>query len=116
MPARGATVVVDRMSDTAVLNVFGAIDMLTAPVVEECVATVLSTKPRALIFNLSGVQFFSAAGLELLVSSGRKATATMLIVVVASTRAVRRPIQLAEVDAVVPVYRTMSEAITAITA
>jgi anti-anti-sigma factor len=90
-----ATVAVERPADDiAVVHVDGEVDMVTAPALESQVVTLLGEKPRVLVIDLSGVRFFSSAGLAVLALAHREADESTQLRVVANDPAVLRPMEL----------------------
>ena len=90
-----ATVAVERPADdTAVVRVDGEIDMVTAPALENQVVALLRERPRVLVLDLTGVRFFSSAGLAVLALAHRESDEGTELRVVADDAAVLRPIEL----------------------
>jgi anti-sigma B factor antagonist len=90
-----ATVAVERPADDiAVVRVDGEVDMVTAPALERQVVALLAEKPRVLIIDLTGVRFFSSAGLAVLALAHREADDGTQLRVVAGDQAVLRPLEL----------------------
>jgi anti-anti-sigma factor len=90
-----ATVAVERPADdTAVVRVDGEIDMVTAPALENQVVILLRERPRVLVIDLTGVRFFSSAGLAVLALAHREAEEGTELRVVADDSAVLRPMEL----------------------
>jgi anti-anti-sigma factor len=89
----GAAVAIRQVSDAIVLAVAGEIDMTTAPALERAVRLSLAKHPATLIIDLTGAQFFSSAGIAVLVLAHRESAATALRVV-AADRVVLRPLEL----------------------
>jgi len=90
-----ATVAVERPADDiAVVRVDGEVDMVTAPALESQVVALLGEKPKVLVIDLTGVRFFSSAGLAVLALAHREADDTTQLRVVANDPAVLRPMEL----------------------
>ena len=90
-----ATVAVERPADDiAVVRVDGEVDMVTAPAVESQVVALLAEKPKVLVIDLTGVRFFSSAGLAVLALAHREADDATQLRVVANDPAVLRPMEL----------------------
>lgn len=99
---------VTRAGDVLVVAVTGELDMDTAPEVGAAIVSGLVEHPSALVLDLSGVTFFSSAGLSLLLETrGRTDT----LAVVATGRAVLRPIQLTTVGQLLTVFPSVDEAL-----
>jgi anti-anti-sigma factor len=95
----------------AVITVSGDLDMLTGPELSEAIDVSLRASPEALIVDLSGVDFLAVAGMNLLMVTHRDIAPPVTFAVVADGPATRRPLTLTGVDAVVPVHRTLDEAL-----
>ncbi|EWM10703.1 STAS domain-containing protein [Kutzneria sp. 744] len=90
-----ATVAVERPADdVAVVRVDGEVDMVTAPALESQVVALLGEKLRMLVIDLTGVRFFSSAGLAVLALAHREADEGTQLRVVANDAAVLRPLEL----------------------
>ncbi|WP_274383643.1 anti-sigma factor antagonist [Saccharothrix deserti] len=97
-----------RVGDVLVVGVSGELDMDTVPEVRATVLSGLSETPSALVLDLSDVVFFSSSGLSLLLDArGRVDT----FAVVATRRAVLRPIELTTVASLLAVFPTVDEAL-----
>jgi anti-sigma B factor antagonist len=88
-----ASVTVRHVADAVVVTVAGEIDMTTAPTFEHAVRQSLAEHPATLIIDLTGAQFFSSAGIAVLVLAHRQSAPTTLRVV-AADRVVLRPLEL----------------------
>ena len=100
----------EQESDVAaVLAVAGAVDMVTAPQLQEHVNTILARRPTALVIDLSRVEFLGTAGIAVLVHV-RNDAADMPFAVVAHGPATSRPLQLLGIDKIFPVYPLVAEA------
>lgn len=90
-----ATVAVERLADDiAVVRVDGEVDMVTAPAVESQVVALLKERPSVLVIDLTGVRFFSSAGLAVLALAHREADEHTELRIVANDSAVLRPLEL----------------------
>ncbi|WP_053721333.1 STAS domain-containing protein [Saccharothrix sp. NRRL B-16348] len=100
---------VTRAGDVLVVGVTGELDMDTAPEVRAVIVSGLVERPSALVLDLTGVGFFSSAGLSLLLEARRRIDT---LAVVANGRAVLRPIQLTSIAALLTVFPSVDEALT----
>lgn len=100
---------VTRAGDVLVVGVTGELDMDTAPEVRAVIVSGLVERPSALVLDLTGVGFFSSAGLSLLLEARRRIDT---LAVVANGRAVLRPIQLTSIAALLAVFPSVDEALT----
>lgn len=84
-----------------VLRVSGEVDMLTAPTLADHVRRHFDGPARALVFDLTGVDFLGSAGLAVLAEAATHASeAGVPIRVVATSHAVLRPLQVTGLDGV----------------
>jgi anti-anti-sigma factor len=106
-----AWIAVTATAEHTAVAVAGALEM---PVTDRLAAQLkeeLSHLPRALIVDLTRVGFCSARGLDVLLEVVAAARAAGIpIAVVADGRAVRRPVQLLQLEHVLPLHRTLADA------
>jgi anti-anti-sigma factor len=95
---------------TVVISAAGVVDMLTSPQLETSIATSLTKDPKAIIVDLSGVDFLASAGMGVLVAARDKASAEIGFGVVASGPATSRPLKLVGLADIVGLYETLEEA------
>lgn len=101
---------VDRawLGPTIVLSVSGAVDMLTAPGLEKCVAACLNEKPAAVIIDLTDTEFLGSAGISVLVHACAQAGDRHIgFGVAADAPATSRPITLLGLDAALNLHSTV---------
>jgi anti-anti-sigma factor len=109
---------VDRVAHGPVIvyRVDGEIDALTAPLLDQALADAADVPDAVshVVLDLSEVPFLSSAGLSILVDHhGRCAANGVGLSVVAKQRAVLRSIQITALDRIIPLYPTVSDALTA---
>jgi anti-anti-sigma factor len=99
-----------------ILQVAGEIDMRTAPDLRVRVDQTTASA-EFLVLDLTGVEFLASAGLSILVELARQARETGLRWgVVATGRAVLRPIEAVGLLSVIPVYPAVTDAVAGINA
>ncbi len=109
-------IVVDKAADHAVLRVSGEIDLLTANVLGERIREQLVPANNLLVLDLSDVAFLGSAGLAEIVSASQAGTdGGIRLVLVATNRAVLRPLEATGLLSLLTVYETVDEAITSTT-
>jgi anti-sigma B factor antagonist len=84
---------------TAVLQVRGEIDTLTAPAFTAATTDLVSGPDTTLVIDLSEVRFLASSGLAVLITAANRAEergARLRLVV--ATRAVRRPLEITGTD------------------
>ncbi|OBK31097.1 anti-anti-sigma factor [Mycobacterium asiaticum] len=97
-----------------VLSIGGEIDLVTAPALEEAIAGVVVDNPRALVIDLSAVEFLGSVGLKILAATYEKLGDSAEFGVVARGPATRRPIHLTGLDKTFPLYPTLEDALTGV--
>jgi anti-anti-sigma factor len=111
---RGVELTIREVDGARVLDVRGVVDLLSAPAFREHVDAALAEAPRALLIDLTEVDFFASVGLEVLVSAHRSAPPTTRVAVVADGLATSRPIRITGVDQIVALYPTLQQAVESI--
>ncbi|WP_409496547.1 STAS domain-containing protein [Amycolatopsis sp. cmx-11-12] len=104
-------VTVEQLGRTLVLVVDGDLDLHTAPTARQAIEAALSHRPRRLIVDLSLVQFLNSAGLEVLLTAHRQAAPHTDFRLVATTRAVWRPLQITRLHEQLIIHSSRSAAI-----
>lgn len=105
------TVGVEWHGSTALLDVSGEVDVLSASRLEETVAEVLGHQPATMVVDLSRVAFLASAGLAVLVSSSQRAGERVEFRVVAEGSATGRPLHLTGLDQQFSVFPSREEAL-----
>lgn len=97
---------------TAVLEVNGEIDTLTAPAFTDATAELMTGPDETLVIDLTGVRFLASSGLAVLITAAHRAEerGTRLRLVV-STRAVRRPLEITGTDQLFDLHPDLSTAV-----
>jgi anti-anti-sigma factor len=60
------------VNEIPVLTLRGRLDGLAAPAVEEKVAALLATGPQRMVFDCSGIEYASSAGLRVFLATAKK--------------------------------------------
>lgn len=99
-----------------VVTVDGELDMVTAPLLEECLREQLASDPTHLIVDLQPVSFMASNGLNCLICIHELAQTTGVQLHLAGlvTRAVARPLQVTQLLEVFNTYPTLSHALSAL--
>jgi anti-anti-sigma factor len=98
----------------AIVAVGGDVDLATVGLLDDAVAAALAGEPKALVIDLSDVDFLASAGLQALVATHQKIGGSVGFAVVADGAATSRPIQLTGLDQIFSLYTTLSEALGAL--
>jgi len=106
-----------ELRDVAVVtHVKGDIDMATAPVLDArlCAAERIATPAAPLVVDLTQVDFMDATGLRVLVEHHQRCAENRVVfVIVASHRAVLRPMQITTLDRYLLLYPSLATAVAA---
>ncbi|CAM3898288.1 STAS domain-containing protein [Smaragdicoccus niigatensis] len=94
------------------VTVAGAVDIGTVPTLDSTLETVLARDPRALVLDLSDVDFLASAGVESLVRTQDRLGRALVIV--AAARAVIRPLAITNLTDVLTVVPTLPQAVEAL--
>jgi anti-anti-sigma factor len=105
-------VTTEHLRDAVVLTVAGEIDMTTAPALEDAVRKSLIEHPATLVVDLSGAEFFSSAGIAVLMLAHRNNFGVALRVV-ATDRIVLRPLELTGLTDDLAIYDSLDTALQA---
>jgi anti-sigma B factor antagonist len=103
--------IIQPRSDVAVLRLQGDLDLLTAPLLRE---TLRSMPDRAdcVLVDLTGIEFLGSAGLAELAAAQNAATgAGARIVLVASSRAVLRPLEVTGLHTLFQIFESEEAAL-----
>jgi anti-sigma B factor antagonist len=99
----------------AVLAIGGDVDLATIPAFQAAIADALSRRPKALIVDLSAVDFLASAGLQALVATHENVSGAAGFAVVADGPATSRPIELTGLDQILSLHSSLREAKAALT-
>lgn len=103
---------VDRL---VVVSVSGSVDMLVVPQLTEAIDAALAKSPTGLIIDLANVDFLASAGISVLIAaqaSAGQSGQSVRFGVVADGPATHRPLTLLGLDEVIPLYRTLDDALS----
>lgn len=109
---KGFSVKAEDHGETVVLNVVGEIDLVTAPVLEESITTVLERRPEMLVVDLSEVGFLASVGMSVLIGCNERAGDATRFRLVAAGAATFRPMELTGVADVISIFPTRDQALT----
>jgi anti-sigma B factor antagonist len=94
------------------LTVRGELDIATAPRLTDAAEAVLTGSPSALVVDLTRTAFLDSSGARALVSLARRAAAAgvpLHVVAPHRNRPVRLPIDLMELDSIVPIVDSAAD-------
>ncbi len=104
-------ITVTTTADAATVTVSGELDLATTPRLRDRLDVELKSRPSALIIDLEGVGFCSSGGLSVLLEAVTNAHARGIpCAIIATQRALIRPIKLLQLDRVLPIHADRAEA------
>ena len=99
--------------EAVVLAVAGEVDLLSAPILGDSIATALAGAPELLVIDLSEVSFLASIGITVLLEARREAgTATRVRVVAPEDGVVNRTLRLTGLHEALAVTTTLDDALT----
>lgn len=105
----------ERWYDTAVvLSCAGAIDILTAPLLEDALASAEARHPAAVIIDLSAVDFLASNGMGLLVAAHDRITPETGFAVVADGPGTSRPLTMIGIAEEINMHVTLNAALASV--
>jgi anti-sigma B factor antagonist len=97
---------------SVILHVDGDLDLLTAPSLDGEITKLLTDSSGALILDLSGVPFFGSSALAVLIRAVETAgTRGVRLLLVASNRAVLRPLEVTRTADLFSIYDSVESAL-----
>jgi len=100
-----------EIDGVVVVAAVGAVDMLTAPQLQEVVNAVLARKPAGLIIDLTEVDFMGSAGMQVLMVTRNQLDQNTRFAVVADGPATSRPLKITGVADYIDLFSTLDVAI-----
>ena len=106
-------ITVTTTADSTTVTVTGDLDLATTPRLRDRLDDELKLRPATLVVDLDAVGFCSSGGLAVLVEAVTNAHARGIpCAIVATQRAVVRPVELLRLDRVLPLHTDRAEAAT----
>jgi anti-anti-sigma factor len=113
VPKTLLTVSTTERDDVVIVSMAGELDMTTADRAATALKTA-ATRGATLIVDLTGLEFFSSAGLNLLLQLHEDARENHITVLIAGDqRAVFRPLELTGLAELFPIHATLADALEA---
>lgn len=110
-----ASVSVEDLGTVVIVRVTGEIDANTGSVVGDPLFSCLDRAPRAVVIDLTNVEFLGSTGLSILVRAHRKARSRAIALrIVAATHAALRALQISGLDTYLPLSRSVPDALSSI--
>ncbi len=110
--APGFGVHAERHGDAVVLDVYGEVDMATAPVLEESIKEALGRAPEVLVVDLSAVSFLASAGMSALIGGNQLAGDKTDFRLVATGSATLRPMELTGIAGEFSIHPSRDQALS----
>lgn len=98
-------------ADTVVLGCSGVVDMLTAPQLQQSLASALVKLPASVVVDLSKVDFLASHGIRVLIEAHDQITPGAGFAVVADGPATGRPLKLIGVADMLNTHATLDSAL-----
>lgn len=99
------------VNGVVVVAAAGAVDMLTAPQLQELITTVIERKPAGLIIDLTDVDFLASAGMQVLMVTRNLVAGTIRLAVVADGPATSRPLKITGVADYIDLFSSLDVAL-----
>ncbi|ANI41614.1 STAS domain-containing protein [Mycolicibacterium vaccae] len=100
-----------QIDGVIVVAATGAVDMLTAPQLQDVVSAALERKPGALIIDLTEVDFLGSAGMQVLMITRKELDGAIRFAVVADGPATSRPLKITGVADYIDLFSTLDVAL-----
>lgn len=100
-----------EINGVVVVAAVGAVDMLTAPQLQEAVNAALTRKPAGLIIDLTEVDFMGSAGMQVLMVTRNQLDKATRLAVVADGPATSRPLKITGVADYIDLFSTLDVAV-----
>jgi anti-sigma B factor antagonist len=115
-PDAGSGCVIEEQwhDTTVVLRCSGEIDIVTAPLLEEALASAQAKQPSAVIFDLSAVDFLASIGMGLLIAAQDQLAPAVGFAVVADGPGTSRPLTLIGVAERINMHSNLEAALASI--
>ncbi len=100
-----------EVDGVAVVVAVGAVDMLTAPQLQDVITAAAQRRPPGLIVDMTQVDFLGSAGMQVLMITRKHLDAGITFAVVADGPATSRPLKITGITDYVDVYPTLDIAL-----
>jgi anti-anti-sigma factor len=100
-----------EVDGVVVLKAVGAVDMLTAPQLQELASAVVQRMPAGLIIDLTDVDFLGSAGMQVLMVTRNQLRGDTRLAVVADGPATSRPLKITGVADYIDLFSSLDVAL-----
>lgn len=101
-----------QVDGVVVVTAVGAVDMLTAPQLQDVVSAVVAERPTGLIIDMSDVDFLGSAGMQVLAETRKQLGADTRFAVVADGPATSRPLKITGIADLIELFSSLEVALT----
>lgn len=103
---------VGEAGSVVVVTATGAVDMLTAPQLQQLIDDVTTQKPAGLIIDMTDVEFLASAGMQVLTVTNNRLGDDTRFAVVAEGPATSRPLKITGIADYIELFSTLDVALT----
>jgi anti-anti-sigma factor len=100
-----------QVDGVVVVAAVGAVDMLTAPRLQEIITAVVARKPAGLVIDMTEVDFLGSAGMQVLMVTRNQLDAATRLAVVADGPATSRPLKITGVADYIDLFSSLDVAL-----
>jgi anti-sigma B factor antagonist len=100
-----------EVNGIVVITAVGAVDMLTAPQLQEAVSAVVDRKPAGLVIDLTAVDFLGSAGMQILMGTRNRLGGDTRLAVVADGPATSRPLKITGIADYIDLFSSLDVAL-----
>lgn len=101
----------DQVDGIVVVTAVDAVDMLTAPRLQEVITAALARKPARLILDLTQVGFLGSAGMQVLMATRNRLGPDTRFAVVADGPATSRPLKITGIAEFIELFSSLDVAL-----
>lgn len=101
-----------QVDGVAVVKAAGAVDMLTAPQLQDVISVALARRPNRLILDMTQVDFLASAGMQVLIVTRDQLGPGSRFAVVADGPATSRPLKITGIADFIEVFPSLDVALT----
>jgi anti-sigma B factor antagonist len=100
-----------EVNGVVVVAAAGAVDMLTAPQLQEVITAIVERKPAGLVIDLTDVDFLGSAGMQVLMVTRNLIAGEFRLAVVADGPATSRPLKITGVADYIDLFSSLDVAL-----
>ncbi|TRW78441.1 STAS domain-containing protein [Mycolicibacterium sp. 018/SC-01/001] len=101
-----------QVDGVVVVSASGAVDMLSAPALQEVMSAAADRRPVGLILDLSEVDFLGTAGMEVLMTTRKQLGEATRFAVVADGPATSRPLTIMGLADYIELFSSLDDALS----